>query len=88
MGKMDAPVTTSTATTDSLGLGQTLLNTAFVFIWRMSQLVLGLGTVVAVLLYYKQDSMLYFPGEHETCFTFHLSRWTMREIIRALLTIQ
>jgi hypothetical protein len=71
MGKIDAAnigasaMTSRTTTSDSLGLGRTLLNTAFVFLWRMSQLVVGLGTVVAVLLYYKQDSMLYFPGEHK-----------------------
>ncbi len=48
---------------NSVGFGRSLLNTAAIFVWRMSQLVLGLGTFVAALLYYKQDSMLYFPGE-------------------------
>jgi hypothetical protein len=71
MGNIDpanigaSAMTSGTTTSDSLGLGRTLLNTAFVFLWRMSQLVVGLGTVVAMLLYYKQDSMLYFPGEHK-----------------------
>jgi hypothetical protein len=40
-----------------------LLSTASLFAMRLSKLVFGLGTVVATLLYFKQDSMLYFPGE-------------------------
>jgi hypothetical protein len=39
-----------------------LLSTAMTFAVRMSKLVFGLGAVVAGLLYWKQDSMLYFPG--------------------------
>ena len=30
-------------------------------VWRVTKLVVGLGTVVGTLLYFKQDSMLYFP---------------------------
>jgi pimeloyl-ACP methyl ester carboxylesterase len=30
-------------------------------VWRISSLAVGLGTVVAAILYFKQDSMLYFP---------------------------
>jgi len=38
-----------------------VFNTVSLLLWRMSKLVLGLGSVVATLLYFKQDSMLYFP---------------------------
>jgi abhydrolase domain-containing protein 13 len=36
-------------------------NTFSVFVVRMGKLVLGIGSVIATLLYFKQDSMLYFP---------------------------
>ena len=38
-----------------------LLNTVTLIMWRMSSLVVGLGVVVGSLLYFKQESMLYFP---------------------------
>lgn len=41
--------------------GRYLLNTVSVFVWRLSKLVVGLGAVVAAFLYFKQDSLLYFP---------------------------
>jgi hypothetical protein len=49
----------------SQSLGGYLLITAMTFALRMSKLVMSLGVVVAGLLYWKQDSMLYFPGMSE-----------------------
>ena len=45
----------------SSSIGISIFNTLSLFAWRMTTLVLGLGTVVATILYFKQDSMLYFP---------------------------
>ena len=41
--------------------GVAVFNAAAMLVWRVTKLVLGLGSVVGVLLYFKQDSMLYFP---------------------------
>lgn len=54
------------------GVGSYLLSTATTLLLRTTKLVVGLGAVVATLLYFKQDSMLYFPGktsgvEREIC---------------------
>mmetsp|Transcript_119018 Transcript_119018/g.333396 ORF Transcript_119018/g.333396 Transcript_119018/m.333396 type:complete len:385 (+) Transcript_119018:151-1305(+) len=45
----------------STSTGRYLLNAASLFLLRLSKLVVGLGAVVAAILYIKQDSMLYFP---------------------------
>jgi len=45
----------------AVGTGRYLLNAASTFVWRMSKLAVGLGAVVATLLYFKQNSLLYFP---------------------------
>jgi pimeloyl-ACP methyl ester carboxylesterase len=42
-------------------LASTLMTSAALFTWRMGSLVAGLGAVVATILYFKQDSLLYFP---------------------------
>lgn len=54
-----ADVIDSSASTST---GRYLLNAASLFLLRLSKLVVGLGAVVAAILYIKQDSMLYFPG--------------------------
>eukprot|EP00538_Stauroneis_constricta_P013669 CAMPEP_0119562470 /NCGR_PEP_ID=MMETSP1352-20130426/20551_1 /TAXON_ID=265584 /ORGANISM="Stauroneis constricta, Strain CCMP1120" /LENGTH=331 /DNA_ID=CAMNT_0007610883 /DNA_START=53 /DNA_END=1045 /DNA_ORIENTATION=+ len=38
-----------------------MINATAVFAWRMGTVVVGLGAVVATILYFKQDSLLYFP---------------------------
>lgn len=43
------------------GIGSYILSTVKTMAWRMGTLVVGVGAVVATLLYFKQDSMLYFP---------------------------
>jgi pimeloyl-ACP methyl ester carboxylesterase len=45
----------------SSSTGAMLWNTATMLVWRMGSLVFGLGGVIATILYFKQDSMLYFP---------------------------
>eukprot|EP00980_Cylindrotheca_fusiformis_P014795 scaffold4026_cov117-Cylindrotheca_fusiformis.AAC.30 len=47
--------------TSSSGIGATILNGVVTLTFRIGTLVAGLSTLVAVLLYFKQDSMLYFP---------------------------
>jgi abhydrolase domain-containing protein 13 len=46
----------STAATSSYFVGMVTT-----LVWRSSQLVAGLGAVLATILYFKQESMLYFP---------------------------
>lgn len=47
--------------TDSAAWTPYLLSTLSVVVWRSAQLLLGIGTVALAGLYYKQDSLLYFP---------------------------
>lgn len=51
----------------SSSTGAMLLNTVSLLVIRVGKLAFGLGTVVAALLYWKQDSMLYFPGTMSIC---------------------
>ena len=48
-------------TSSKSGLGSYLVSTVTTLVWRVGSLAFGLGAVVATLLYFKQDSMLYFP---------------------------
>ena len=48
-------------TTASSSTASSFLDTVSLIVWRMSSLVVGLGVVVGGLLYFKQESMLYFP---------------------------
>jgi len=43
-------------------IGGYLLSAAWTMTFRMCKIVVGIGAVAAALLYWKQDSMLYFPG--------------------------
>ena len=45
----------------SSGVGSTVLNTLSLVFIRVGSLAFGLGAVVATILYFKQESMLYFP---------------------------
>jgi hypothetical protein len=60
-------------------VGGYVLSTAVTFAIRMSKLVMGLGVVVAGLLYWKQDSMLYFPGM-STSWRSHSVSWDGRAL--------
>jgi hypothetical protein len=52
----DQVTTTTTSSTASYLFGA--LST---ILWRSTQLALGLGAILATLLYFKQESLLYFP---------------------------
>lgn len=47
--------------TESTPWSSTLLSTMSVVAWRSAQLLMGIGTLVLAGLYFKQDSLLYFP---------------------------
>ena len=45
----------------SVSSGNAFVNTVLTFAWRMGTLGVGLGGIIATFLYFKQDSLLYFP---------------------------
>lgn len=51
------------SSSDQSLVSSTLLDSAIPILWRAGTVVAGLVAVVAGLLYAKQDSLLYFPGE-------------------------
>jgi pimeloyl-ACP methyl ester carboxylesterase len=45
----------------SVSSGNSFVNAVLTFAWRMGTLGAGLGGLIATFLYFKQDSLLYFP---------------------------